>query len=89
MGIYSISIGPTSYPDCTSGAVWTGSGRIDAVFVHEMMHVWQYFHGYNVKLSSMWGQTLGDGYEVVLGQSWDDYNVEQEATIVEKWYNDE
>jgi len=88
MGIYSISIGPTCYPDCTSRAMWTGFGRIDAVFVHEMTHVWQYFHGYNVKLSSVWGQTLGDGYTVVLGQSWDDYNVEQEATIVENWYND-
>jgi hypothetical protein len=88
MGVYAIAIGPTAYPDCTSRSIWTGFGRIDAVFIHEMTHVWQYFHGYNVKLSSVWGQTFGDGYDVVLGQSWSDYNVEQEATIVENWYND-
>ena len=86
MVFYNISIGPVCYPDCTSKAVWTGWGRIDAVFIHEMTHVWQYFHGSYVKLSSIWAQTVGEGYTVVAGKAWDDYNVEQQATIVENWY---
>jgi hypothetical protein len=86
MGLYAIQIGPVCYPDCTSKKVWPRFGRIDCVFIHEMTHVWQYFHGYNVKLSSVWGQTLGDGYEAVPGKSWDDYNVEQQASLVEDWY---
>jgi hypothetical protein len=85
-GLYSLTIGPVCYPDCTSKAVWGRFGRIDAVFIHEMTHVWQYFHDYNVKLSSVWGQSFGDGYDVVLGKAWNDYNVEQEAIIVENWY---
>ena len=86
MGLYKIAIGPVCYPDCTSRTVWGGFGRIDCVFIHEMTHVWQYFHGYNVKLSSIWGQTLGDGYDAVPGKPWDDYNVEQQASLVEDWY---
>jgi hypothetical protein len=39
-----------------------------------------------VKLSSIWAQTLGDGYTVTAGKAWNDYNVEQQATIVENWY---
>lgn len=85
-GLYVIHIGPVAYPDCTSKATWTPFGRIDAVFVHEMTHVWQYGKGYNVKLSSIWAQTAGQGYTYVRGKSWDDYNVEQQASIVEDWY---
>jgi len=86
MDLYNISIGPVAYPDCSSNKLWSPFGRIDGVFVHEMVHVWQYFHGYNVKLSFVWAQTVGEGYELDLGKSWLDYNVEQEATIVERWY---
>jgi hypothetical protein len=43
--VYTIAIGPVCYPNCTSTKVWTGWGRIDTVFIHEMTHVWQYFHG--------------------------------------------
>ena len=84
--VYTIAIGPVCYPNCTSKKVWTGWGRIDTVFIHEMTHVWQYFHGSYVKLSSIWAQTLGDGYTVTAGKAWNDFNVEQQATIVENWY---
>jgi hypothetical protein len=85
--MYSVNLGTLCYPDCTSRANWPGFGRIDTVFVHEMTHVWQYFHNYFVVLSSMWGQSFGDGYDYVLGSSWNDYNVEQQASLVEHWYD--
>jgi hypothetical protein len=80
-----IHIGPVAYPDCTSTAVWQFQ-RIDATFIHEMTHVWQYDKGYMVKLSSLWAQGPGSGYSYSTGQSWDDYNVEQQASLVEHWY---
>lgn len=87
-GFYILHVGPFCYPDCTIKANWGRFGRVDQLFVHEMTHVWQYGKGYNVKLSSMWAQTLGDGYELTpsLGEAWDDYNVEQQAKIVDTWY---
>jgi hypothetical protein len=84
-GCYMIHVGPVAYRDCTSRAFW-GIRRIDASFIHEMTHVWQFGKGYNVKLSSLWAQSGGSGYGFVPGQAWDDYNVEQQAKIVENWY---
>lgn len=84
-GFYILHVGPVCYPNCASTIVWMGS-RIDATFVHEMTHVWQYAHNSFVKLSSLWGQTVGDGYSYTLGSDWDAYNVEQQASIVEDWY---
>ena len=86
VGLYTLHIGSTAYPNLTSRTVWSGFGRIDALFIHEMTHVWQYDKGYNVKLSSIWAQTGGSGYTGAPGKSWDDYNVEQQADIVENWY---
>jgi hypothetical protein len=80
-----LSVGPVIFPDCLSQEIFQGR-RIDCTFVHEMTHVWQYFHGYHVVLSSVWAQSLGDGYDGALGKSWNAYNVEQQATIVENWY---
>ncbi len=84
-GCATIHIGPSGYPDCTSKATFAGQ-RIDAVFVHEMAHVWQFAKGYYVKSGSLWAQSVGSGYKVILGDSWDDYNVEQQASIVGNWY---
>lgn len=57
-GLVMIHIGPIGYPDCTSKAMWMGR-RIDAQFIHEMTHVWQYAKGYNVKLAQ-YGHRLAD-----------------------------
>jgi hypothetical protein len=70
-GYYILHVGPVLYPNCASTTRWKGS-RIDATFVHEMTHVWQYAHNSFVKLSSIWGQYLGDGYSYTPGKSWDD-----------------
>jgi hypothetical protein len=81
-----LHMGPVGFPDCASKEEWDGYGAIDAVFIHEMTHAWQYDKGYNVVASSLWGRSVGAGYHFVLGDPWDDYNVEQQASIVEKWY---
>jgi hypothetical protein len=85
-GLYILHLGPVCYPDCTSRTVWGAFGRIDGIFIHEMTHVWQYHHGYNVKLSSLWAQSAGSGYGFSSGEAWNDYNVEQQASLVAKWY---
>jgi hypothetical protein len=85
MGPFWINVGPECYADCTV-SIATSVGLPNAVFIHEMTHVWQYHHRYFVKFSSIWAQTLGDGYGYTIGQAWNDYNVEQQAKIVEHWY---
>jgi hypothetical protein len=59
------------------------------IFIHEMTHVWQYYHGYWVVLRSLWANTLGAGYNYTIGalDAWDDYNVEQQAQLVEDWFS--
>lgn len=60
--------------------------------IHELTHVWQ---GYNSWFA--WGYTLDSAWSQVHKQGnaylyskqwldWDDYNVEQQAQIVEDWY---
>lgn len=53
-----------------------------------MTHVWQYFHGYWVVSRSVWANEFGQGYGYTLEDSdaWDDFNVEQQASIVENWF---
>ena len=84
IGAYLIHIGPTAFADPTVPPV-------DALFVHELTHVWQ---GYNrwwpfdYVLDSLFAQAR-DGrhaYDVTLGREWGDYNAEQQAMIVARWY---
>jgi flagellar motor protein MotB len=57
------------------------------VFMHEMTHVWQFRRGFNVKTESLVAQKIGAGYEFPDGREepWLNYNVEQQARIVEIW----
>ena len=56
--------------------------------IHELTHVWQFYHGYWVVLRSFWANVPGKGYHYTLEESdaWDDFNVEQQASIVEHWF---
>ena len=61
-------------------------------FVHEMTHVWQYYHGV-YKLAQFVGLVIvnkdyDDVYYYDLGQSYDldSYNLEQQASIVADYY---
>jgi outer membrane protein OmpA-like peptidoglycan-associated protein len=59
--------------------------RARDVFVHEMTHVWQFHRGDSVKLRSIYAQKIGAGYKFTRGAPWKEYNVEQQAHIVETW----
>jgi hypothetical protein len=58
-------------------------------FIHEMTHVWQYYHGYWVVSRSGWAYSwfgAGTDYTVEASDAWDDFNVEQQAHLVEVWF---
>jgi hypothetical protein len=75
---YTIYFGPDAYND---GAHAPATA---AVFIHELTHVWQGHyrkHSWEYMVDSM----LAQGHA---GGRWDDYNVEQQANIVEDWFSD-
>lgn len=59
--------------------------RLQATFVHEMVHVWQAQQGVNLLFAKL---ACGDGpaayaYEIVEGCRFSDFNIEQQAMAVE------
>ena len=83
---FQINLGDYASVDL-SLKTWTPyDGNVSDLLIHEMTHVWQYWHGFGVKASSIWANTLGAGYDFTAGDPWDDYNAEQQASIVEKWH---
>ncbi len=86
---FFLHLGPDMYPDATLPTVHPEFGQYRHTYVHEMTHVWQYYHGYWVVLRSAWANSRwGAGYDYTIGPSdaWDDYNVEQQAHLVEDWF---
>ena len=83
---YQVNIGDYASRDLDTRD-WTPFGSLCDLLIHELTHVWQYWNGFGVKVSSIWANTLGAGYDFEPGDPWDDYNVEQQATIVEKWHS--
>lgn len=83
---YQINVGDYASMDLNL-STWTPLGTLSELLIHEMTHVWQYWNGFGVKVSSLWANTLGAGYDFTAGNPWDDYNTEQQATIVERWHS--
>jgi hypothetical protein len=89
---FHINVGPDIYDDLMWGNFLPGFGLDRNIFIHEMTHVWQYYHGYHVILSSVWANAtervgiVPDAYAYTAGHAWDSYNVEQQAHLVEDWY---
>jgi hypothetical protein len=88
---YTIYFGPEVFRD---GA---DQPNIRDTFIHELTHVWQGFHsglGWEYMIESMIAQghavlTTGDrnkAYEYKPGREWGDYNVEQQALLVQDWF---
>ena len=60
------------------------------LLVHELTHAWQSEHG--VHRVAYIGKSIvaqlapGDAYAYQPGKNWEDYNPEQQASILEDWY---
>ena len=68
-----------------------------STFIHELTHVWQGYHstfGWEYMVNSMVAQghailTQGDrnkAYDYKPGRPWKEYNVEQQALLVQDWF---
>ena len=88
---YTIFVGPRVYDEGADGP------RFRDTFIHELTHVWQGFHsnlGWEYMVNSMISQghailTKGNrnrAYDYKPGKPWDDYNVEQQALLVQDWF---
>src|SRR5260370_12872939 len=87
---FTLNLGTDVYPDATLTTNYLGFGTYRNILIHEMTHVWQYYQGYWVVFRSIWANSrFGAGYDYTIGASdaWDDYNVEQQAHLVEDWFD--
>jgi hypothetical protein len=95
---YFLHVGAKIFNDATSTAAWTRfhdgtvRERFCDVFIHELTHVWQgvYRPGGLLCRSTFHQLKHGNGLEVYvydLGATWACYTVEQQAQIVEDWFN--
>jgi hypothetical protein len=90
---YAVNIGDVASQKLTStgptfGLLCDDYGRICDLFIHEMTHVWQYYNDSGVMRSSIWARSpFGAGYGYTKGKSWESYNKEQQAHIVQDWHN--
>jgi hypothetical protein len=80
--LYTLFMGPTQFTAMTD---W-------ATFIHEMTHVWQgqnHFISSGYMLNSVISQAIegNSAYDYTVGSMWGEYNVEQQAHLVEDWYD--
>lgn len=91
---YYLHVGPQIFFDAASTASWSHSDGIIKerrcdVFIHELTHVWQGEHQPNVlKAKSHYHQPPSkNDYCYQIGGTWNNYDAEQQAQIVEDWFN--
>jgi len=89
-GFYTLYLGPKGYENARCQEfMWPGRvDKVVEVFIHEMVHVWQFHHGINVWFEGLKTHlTRGDkAYYYTAGKNWEDYNIEQQAQIVQDWF---
>jgi hypothetical protein len=90
---YVINLGDLASHDLTSPAgssrvLGSNYGTIRGLLAHEMTHIWQYYRGENVVIGKIHAETLGS-YDFEPGEPWNDYNTEQQATVVEHWVDND
>jgi hypothetical protein len=90
--IFTINVGPLIYHDLIRGISIDAFGVDTNILIHEMTHVWQFYHGYHEALNSLCANNskrlgFGDAYHYTVGQAWKSYSLEQQAQLVEDWYN--
>lgn len=86
---YQINIGDAAFgsmisTDALSTRIPGIPGRIVDGFIHELTHVWQYFRTHS--RMRLWASSVAGDYKFEPGAAWDDYDVEQQASIVEAWF---
>jgi vacuolar-type H+-ATPase subunit H len=95
LGSYVIHIGPETFPDATNSSIIVLGQTADAVFIHELTHVWQGVnrrHAFDYILDSVYNQIRFGSHAYDLNQDdvgkkgWGKFNAEQQAMIVENWY---
>jgi hypothetical protein len=79
---YRLHLGPHAYANPASNL---------PLLIHELTHVWQghhHFFTWGYVFNSLWHQAIdgSNAYNYTAGQPWRDYNVEQQAKIVEDWF---
>ncbi len=85
-------------PTTLGNNIRTSGQMSDATLVHELAHIWQYQNLGSAYISdSLWHQAVATvttgsrngAYEpnVTAGRAFTDYQAEQQATIVERWYS--
>jgi hypothetical protein len=96
LGSYVIHIGRDAFADATNSAVIVLGQTVDAVFIHELTHVWQGTnrrHAFDYILDSVYNQIRFGSEAYNLNQNdvgkkkWSEFNAEQQAMIVENWYS--
>jgi len=95
LGSYVIHIGEETFPDATDASIIVLGQTADAVFIHELTHVWQGVnrrHALDYIFDSVYHQIREGSHAYDLNQddvgkkSWGEFNAEQQAMIVENWY---
>lgn len=89
---YVIHIGPDVYKNATDSKTIVSGDNGDSVLIHELTHVWQgqyWKNRFDYVVDSLYHQAR-DGkaaYDFVEGGEWSRYTAEQQAEIVETWYD--
>ena len=95
LGSYLIHIGDATFPDATNSSIVVLGQTADAVFIHELTHVWQGVnrrHAFDYVFDSVYSQVRFGSHAYDLSQDdvgkkgWGEFNAEQQAMIVENWY---
>ncbi len=66
---------------------------LQSIFIHEMVHVWQYQHGTNVRLAALKEYVRSDfhyirayDYDIDMHEDFSAFNIEQQAQMVEVYF---
>lgn len=95
LGSFVIHIGPDIFRDATDSSNVMFNQTGDAVFIHELTHVWQGTNrstAFDYIVDSLYNQIHSGSHAYDLDaaevgtKSWDKFNAEQQAMIVQNWY---
>ncbi|MDX6531728.1 MAG: hypothetical protein QOH41_4018 [Blastocatellia bacterium] len=95
LGSFVIHIGPDIFRDATDSSNVMFNQTGDSIFIHEMTHVWQGVNrstAFDYILDSLYNQIHSGSHAYDLDaadvgkKSWDKFNAEQQAMIVQNWY---